>query len=76
MGKISYLITDMRELPSAVPARQGQKDIMLTWREDGQRVYNLTLPAEGFDRAAAIRLIEAEVAKRAELIGHSGAVER
>jgi hypothetical protein len=72
MPRIPYKITDVREVPSADPARLGKTDMMISWMEDAFRPFNVTIPLEDYTPEKGLERVRAEVRKHALIVGTEG----
>lgn len=74
MPDISYRITDVRPVPTIDPQRAGQMDMLLSWLEDGVRPYTLRMRQDEYTPDAAVKRVEEEVRKHAQVIGREGKI--
>ena len=75
MGKITYRITEDREMPSLKPERAGKMDHLVTWIEDNIRIYQLYLPSEEYSSVKAVEKVREQVSQRARVVGVEGEIE-
>jgi len=62
-------VVDIREIPSADPARVGKLDMIVTYQTDKLNTYITVIPKEEFTEAALIEKIRAEMKERETWIG-------